>query len=112
GEPAGALGEPAGQRGGREQDQADDEHAATTEQVGHAATKEQEASEDEDVGVDHPREVVLREVEVAADRRQRDVDDRRVEDDDELGGGEQRQRQPFVGAAVGHVGNSWGGYGT
>ena len=91
-----ALGEAAGQRGEREEDEAGDEQAAAAEQVGEAAAEQQEAAEDQGVGVDDPREVVLGEVEVLADRRQRDVDDRRVEDDDELGGGQQRERQPLV----------------
>ena len=79
----------AEQRGEREEDEADGEDAAAAEQVGHAPAEQQEAAEDERVGVDDPGQVLLGEVEVAADRRQRDIDDRGVEDDDELGRGEQ-----------------------
>jgi len=102
-EPAGALGEPAGQRCGREQDQASDEQTTTSEHVGDTTAEEQEAAEHEHVRVDDPRQVVRREPEVRPDRRQRDVDDRRVEHDDELGRGEQRQREPLVGAAARHA---------
>jgi hypothetical protein len=91
-----ALRQATGQRRGREQDQAADEQAPATEEVGQAPTEQQEAAEGQGVGVDHPRQVVLREVEVLADRRQRDVDDRRVQHDDELRGREQREREPLV----------------
>src|SRR5215207_7151269 len=64
--------------------------------------EQQEAAEHEHVRVDDPRQVVRREPELRPDRRQRDVDDRRVEHDDELRGGEQRQRHPLVGAAGRH----------
>src|ERR1700753_1431060 len=45
------------------------------------ATEEEEAAEGEHVGVDHPRQAALGEVQGVADRRQRHVDDRSVEDD-------------------------------
>ena len=95
------LREAAGQRGEREQDEAGDEQPAAAEQVGHAAAQQQEAAEGERVGVDDPREVVLGELEVAADRRQRDVDDRRVEHDDELRQREQRQGASALSAMLG-----------
>ena len=82
-----------------------DEHAPPPEQVGHAPAQQQEAAEGQHVGVDDPGQVLLGEVEVLADRRQRDVDDRRVEHDDELGAAEQRQRQPAAALenlGVGH----------
>ena len=90
----GGLGEAAGERGEREQDQAADEHAPAPEQVGEPAAEQQEAAEGEHVGVDDPGEVVLGEVERVADRRQRDVDDRGVEDDDELRHAQQGERDP------------------
>ena len=77
-----------------------DEHAPAAEEVGEAPAEQQEAAEGERVGVDDPRQVVLVEVERAADRRQRHVHDRGVEDDHELRQGEQRQREP-LGAAGG-----------
>ena len=105
-QPARALGETTGQRGGGEEDQAGDEDAAAAEQVGHAPAEQQEAAEDERVRVDDPGQVLLGEVEVAAHRGQRDVDDRGVEDDDELRRGEQRQREALAGdgSRFGHGG--------
>src|SRR4029077_3674230 len=46
--------------------------------------QEQQAPIGDQVGIDDPREVCLAEVQVALDRWQRDVHDRRVEDDHEL----------------------------
>jgi hypothetical protein len=91
-----ALGrrEPGEQRGDPDQQQAGHEDAPATEQVGGAAAEQEEAAEGEDIGVDDPGQVFLGEVERPADRGQRDVDDRGVEDDDELGRTEQDQRQP------------------
>ena len=92
--------------------EADHEQPAPAEQVGHAAAEQQEAAEEQRVGVDDPREVVLGEVEVAADRRQRDVDDGCVEDDDELRQRQQRERDPFLvlwKLTAGTCGDSWGG---
>ncbi len=83
------LREPARQRGEREEDQAGQEEPAAAEQIGHSTAEQQEAAEGQRVRVDDPREVLLGEAQIAADRRQRDVDDRGVEDDDELRGGEQ-----------------------
>ena len=48
------LGEAAGQRGEREEDQAGHEDAAAAEQVGEPAAEQQEAAEREHVGVDDP----------------------------------------------------------
>ena len=70
------------------------EDFAPAEQVGRAAAEQEEAAEGEDVGVDDPGQVLLGEVERVADRRQGDVDDRGVEDDDELGRGQQDQGPP------------------
>ena len=52
--------------------------AAARDEVAEPAGEQQQAAEGDQVGVDHPRERRLREAEVALDRRQRDVDDRRV----------------------------------
>ena len=56
-----------------------------------APAEQQEAAEDQRVGVQHPGEALLREAEVALDRRQRDVDDGRVQDDHELRHRDERQ---------------------
>ena len=57
------------------------------------------------VGADDPLQALLREAEVALDRRQRDGHDRRVEDDHEEGAAEQRERPPAarVGGGLGLV---------
>ena len=60
-------GEPAGQRGAGEHDQAGHEEAAAADQVSRAAAEEQEAAEGQAVGGDHPLQVGLGEVEL--DRR-------------------------------------------
>ncbi len=51
--------ESGGQGGDRHQEQSAHEHPPASEQVGHAATEQQEAAEGEDVGVDDPGEVLL-----------------------------------------------------
>ena len=91
-----ALGprEPVEERADREQRQAGHEQAPAAEQVGHAPTEEQDAAEEDRVGGDHPLEALLAEVEVGLDRRQRDVDDRDVEDDHELGRHEDGEAKP------------------
>ena len=78
------LGEPARQRGGAEDREPRDQHAARPEQVRGAAHQHQEAAEHQGVRADDPGQRGLGEPEVAADRRQRDGDDGRVEHDDEL----------------------------
>ncbi len=89
-------GEAGGERGDRDQQQARHEHPAAAQQVGGAAAEQQEAAEGEHVGVDDPGQVLLGEVERFADRGQRHVDDRGVEDDDELRRAEQDQGQPAL----------------
>ena len=66
-------------------DQAGGEHAARTEAVGQATADKQEPAEREQVGVDHPREVGHREMQVPPDRRQGDVGDGVVDQEHELG---------------------------
>ena len=95
----------AGQRGEREEHQAEHEDAAAAEQVGEPAAEQQEAAEGEHVGVDHPGQAALGEVERFADRRQGDVDDRGVEDDHELRRAEQDQGDPALVAGFGGVGH-------
>jgi AcrR family transcriptional regulator len=109
-EPELALGQSAEQRGAGEEDHPRDEEPAAAQQVGQAAAQQQEAAEDQGVGVDDPRQVVLLEVQVAADRGQRDVDDRGVEDDDELRAGQEGEREPlgWGGGRRGHGGRRYG----
>jgi hypothetical protein len=77
------------------------------QQVGHPPTEQKETAEREDVRVHDPREVLLREVEPLADRGQGDVDDRGIEDDDELREAEENEGDPasaLVFLGCGHVG--------
>ena len=53
------VGEPAGERGEREQRQPEDEHAPAPKQVSGAAAEQQEAGERDRVGVDDPLQVLL-----------------------------------------------------
>ena len=101
----------AGQRGEREEHEAADEHPPAPEQVGEPSAEQQEAAEEEGVGVDDPGEVVLAELEVAADRREGDVDDRGVDDDQELGHREQDEGDRLLAGGLerGHAGPlTWG----
>ena len=63
-------------------DDPDQEQAPRAEEVAERAADEQQRAERQQVGVDDP--LLQREAtaEVALDRRQRDVDDRRVDEDD------------------------------
>ena len=95
-EPALRRREPVEQRGGREDRDAREEQPAPAEQVARAAAEQQEAAEHERVGVDDPLEVGGAEPEVGLDRRQRDVDHRRVEHDHELGEADDDEDDPAV----------------
>ena len=66
------------------------------EEVAGAAAEQQEAAEDERVGVDDPLQVGVGDAEVGLDRRQRDVHDRRVEDDHELREADEDEDEPGV----------------
>ena len=70
--------------------------ALAAEDVRRAAAEQQEAAEQQRVGVDDPLQVGLAEVQILLDRRQRDVHDRRVEDHHELGEADEDQRHPAV----------------
>jgi hypothetical protein len=85
------VGKAADQRRAGEDDQAGDEDEAAPEQVGHPAAEQQEAAVGEDVAVHNPLQVLLAEAEVVLDRRQGDVEDRRVQDVHELDEAEQEQ---------------------
>jgi len=102
-----ARRQPAEQRGQREQDEADHEQPAPSEQVGHPPAEQQKAAERQRVGVGNPREVLLGEPQVLSDRRDRHVDDRGVEDDHELRAGQQGQREPFASLGRFGIGHRW-----
>ena len=83
-----AAGKSAGKGRRGEDREADREDAPASEKIGGSAAEEQEASERDPVSGHHPLQVRLREVELLADRRQRDVDDRDVGDGHEECDGE------------------------
>src|SRR3982751_6379913 len=63
-------------------------------EVAEAAAQEEEAAAGEQVGVDDPDQRRLAEAEVGADRRQRDVDDGRVEHDHDDAEADDGEREP------------------
>src|SRR6201999_163776 len=75
-------GERAEDRGEAEGDQADDEEPAPTELVPEAAADQEQRHHREHVGLQHPLLAGEAGVQLAADRGERDVHDRRVEEDD------------------------------
>ena len=99
-----AGGEAAERGGAGEPDQADDEDALAAEEVADPAAEQQQAAEGERVGGDDPLAGRVGEAERFLGGRQGDVDDRRVEDDHQLGEAEDREDQPaalVVGIVVG-----------
>ena len=110
-------GEAAAERGAGEDDQAGHQQAASAQQVSRAAAEEQEAGEGQPVGGDHPLQVGLGKVELAADGRQGDVDDREVHDGDEVGHHQQGEGAPALARRLGRMagpepGGQAGGTGT
>ena len=78
-------------------DQADDEDAPAADAVGERAGGQQQRGERQRVGVDHPLQVGEVRVQVALDRRQRDVHDRDVEQEHEGRRADGDQRPPLRG---------------
>ena len=72
------------------------------EEVAEPAAEQEETPEGEQVGVHDPGERGLREAEILPDRRQRDVHDRRIENDHQAGEAEHVQREPACAAVQGH----------
>ena len=95
-----ALREGAKQRGADEDDQPGQEDTALPDQIAKAAGKQQQPAEGDQVSVDDPGEVALREAKVDPDRGQRDVDDRDVEDDHQHARTEHIERQPAIAVRV------------
>ena len=86
--------EAAQDRGADKDRQAHQEDALAAEEVADPAREKKEAAERDQVRVDDPRQPRLRETQVSLDRRQRDVDDRHVDDDQKEPGAEHDQREP------------------
>ena len=79
-----------------EEDDAGEEDVLAPGEVAGSAAEQEEAAEDQGVGVDDPLQARVRHVEVRLDRRQCDVDDRRVEDDHELRQADEDEDEPRV----------------
>ena len=69
------------------------------EEAAHPAPEQEEAAERDQVRVHDPRERLLRETEICANRRERNPDDRRVEDDHQIPQAQDEECKP---ALVGH----------
>jgi hypothetical protein len=96
-EDAEGLRGPAEGGGDGEADQADDEGGLAAEEVADAAAEQQQAAEGEGVGGDDPLAVLVREGQGGLGGRQRDVHDRRVEDDHQLSEAEDPEDRPAAG---------------
>ena len=109
-------GEPARQRSRREQQQPGYEHLAAAEQVPGPAGQQQQPAEGQRVGVDHPFQAGAGKAERVLDVRQRDVDDRRVQQHHQLRGRYDEQGQAEAGTGCpgprGTRGNRPPGYGS
>ena len=95
-EPAGG-GEAAEQRGGGEDGDAGQERAPPAEQVTGPGAQQQQAAEGERVGVEHPGQLRVGEVQRGLDVGQRDVDDGRVQHDHELAGQDDGEHHAWRG---------------
>jgi len=94
-------GQPARERGEREQHEADKEQLAVPEEVAEAPAEQQKTSEGQQVGIDDPRKRRLGESQLLADRWQRDVHDRCVEHDHQVAHAENDQGDPARAAVQG-----------
>jgi len=83
GDAPGVVVTPAGPPRQAEQGGAGHQYPAPSEQVGEPSAEQQEPAVGDDVAAEHPLQVLHGEVQVAGDGRQRDVDDRGVEEVEE-----------------------------
>ena len=86
--------EAARRRCKREERDPEQEQPTVPEEIAEAATEQKEAAEGDQVRVHDPREGLLGEAEVLANRRQRDADDRHVEDDHQVAEAENQEGEP------------------
>jgi len=123
-EPLARAGHAAGERGGGEQHQPEQEQLAVPEQVAQPAAQQQEAAVGQHVGVHHPGQRGFGESEVGADRGQRHVHDGGIQHDHQHAQAEHGEGEPaavaggsgrgwhvqagFLGGACGMVGNDEG----
>jgi hypothetical protein len=97
----GAVAQAAGEARCSEHHEAGKEHALPADAIAKVSRREHERREHEVVGVDDPFELDCRRAELSHERRQRDVDDRRVEADRERREHKRRQNQRFSVVATG-----------
>jgi hypothetical protein len=90
------VASPAPSDAAGEHGQAQHQDRPAPEQVGGPASQQQEAAEGDPVGGHHPLQVRFGDVKFAADRRQRDVDDREIDDRHEERDGQHGERAPAV----------------
>src|SRR5262249_379691 len=97
-----SLRDPVQERRCGEDDEADQEEPLPSQKVASAAAEQEKAGEDERVRVDHPLEARLAEAEPALDVGQRDIHDRRVEDDHELRQADDYEYDPGIRGMATH----------
>jgi hypothetical protein len=71
-----------------------EQRAPAAEAIAERAGQQQQRREDQGVGVDHPLQLADVRVQVAHERRQRDVDDGVVDDDDQQAQAQDTEGQP------------------
>ena len=81
-------------RGRGEQRDADEHHPPAPESIGQAPEHQQQGREDEGVRLLHPLHLGRGDPEIIDDRRDGDVDDRRVDDDQRDGDADEDQTDP------------------
>ena len=97
------LGQAGEDREHGEGDHAQLQGTLAAEAVAQAARCEQQAGEHERVGVDHPLELAGAGAQLAADRRQRHVDDGVVDDDDEQAQAQHAEDRPAAALDRGSI---------
>ncbi len=89
--------------GAGEPEQADDERPLPAVVVSDPAAEQQQPAEGQRVGGEHPLPVGVGDAQVGLRRRKRDVHDRRVEDDHQLGDRDHGQGEPALGVVARHA---------
>jgi len=96
-----ARGQATQQRRDAEHHQARDQNALATEQIAQPPGQQQQATERDQIGIDHPRQARLREAQVALNRWQGNVDNGLVQDDHQHPGAQDHEREPAVAFSFG-----------
>ena len=92
----------AAERGkGRERRDADDHDTAAAKDVGHAAAEREQCRDRDEVPVDDPLRPGRGEVKIALEMRDREGDDRLIDEDHRDGKDHRRQHEVFAGALQG-----------